>query len=196
MSRSQEFAYFINRTPAVLRGDFTLKSGRKAKIFFNFGNICNGMDLDHLGIYYSNFIYGKGLYEEGDILFGPAYKGIIIASAISQSMYRSSLRVVPFAYNRKDEKSHGEAGSFIGYDLNKANGVIVVDDVITDGGTKFEVINMLKQFPNINIKAFIVGIDRQEKNENGEFCIDVFRRNTGIPTYALTTKEEILKIES
>lgn len=192
---SQEFAKFINKTPAVLRGDFTLKSGRKSKIFFNFGNICTGRQMYILGQYYAEFIVNNGLYREGDILFGPAYKGIPIVPAVSEYLYCDYGFNVPFAYNRKDKKSHGEKGNFVGFDLNKAKNVIVVDDVITDGGTKLEVIDMLTQFPDIKIKAFVVGIDRQEKDESGEFCIDVFSRKTKIPTYALTTKEEVLNVD-
>jgi len=191
---SKDFARFINETDAVLRGDFTLKNGTKSNIFFNFGNICCGRQMYTLGTYYAELILDNELYEKGDTIFGPAYKGIPIVSSTSDALFTNLSHSVPFAYNRKTTKAHGETGNFIGYDLNKAKGVIVVDDVLTDGGTKLEVMDMLSQFPNIKIKAFIVGIDRQEKNENGEFCIDVFRRKTGIPTYALTTKEEILNI--
>lgn len=191
----ETFVEFINNTDVVLRGDFILKNGRKAKIFFNFGNIYCGRQMYTLGTYYAEIILDNDLYEDGDIIFGPAYKGIPIAIATSDALFTDLSHSVPFAYNRKTVKTHGEAGSFIGYDLKKAKGVIVVDDVITDGGTKYEVIEMLSQFPNIKIKAFIVGIDRQEKDDNGEFCIDVFSRKTGIPTYALATKEEILNIK-
>lgn len=189
----ETFAEFINQTDAVLRGDFTLKSGRKSKIFFNFGNICCGRLMYILGQYYAKLITENNLCEDGDVLFGPAYKGIPIVASTSWALMVECGYTVPFAYNRKTEKLHGETGSFIGYDLNKAKGVIVVDDVITDGGTKYEVMKMLSHFPNIKIKAFVVGIDRQEK-ENGEFCIDIFSRKTRIPTYALSTKEEILSL--
>jgi len=190
----ETFAEFINRTDAILRGDFTLKSGRKSKIFFNFGNICCGGLMYILGKYYAACILENGLCEEGDILFGPAYKGIPIVASTSWALMVECGYTVPFVYNRKTTKKHGEAGDFIGYDLTKARNVIVIDDVITDGGTKLEVINMLSQFKNIKIKAFIVGIDRQEKSESGEFCIEVFSKKAGIPIYALTTKEEILNI--
>jgi len=190
-----EFAKFINKTDAVIRGDFTLKNGSKSNIFFNFGNICCGREMYTLGTYYAEIILDNDLYEEGDIIFGPAYKGILIAAATSDALFTNLSHSVPFVYNRKTEKTHGESGSFIGYDLNKANGVIIIDDVFTDGGTKLEVIKMLSCFPNIKIKAFVVGINRQEKNDNEEFYIDIFQKKTGIPVYSLTTKEEILKME-
>ena len=188
------FAKFIAGTNAVKFGDFTLKSGKKSNIFFNFGEIALGSELIQLGNFFADFIVENSLYDV-DVLFGPAYKGINISLATSIGLYQQYNISIPFAYNRKIKKTHAEGGQFVGYNLRRANSVLVLDDVITDGGTKYEVIEMLSSFPKLTIKAIIVGVDREEIDFNGEVCRTKFIKDTGIDVLALTTKSEVLRFE-
>lgn len=186
------FAEFIANTDVVKFGDFILKSGKKSNIFFNFGNIVQGNELIQLGNFFADYIVANSL-DKVDVLFGPAYKGINITLATSIALFEKYTIRIPFAYNRKTEKTHAEGGKFVGYDLSKAKTALVLDDIITDGGTKYEAIDMLSSFPNLIIKAFIVGIDREEKDLDGKSCRTTFIEKTGINLLALTTKSEVLK---
>ena len=194
-SLSMDFAMDITNTPAVMFGDFVLKSGIKSNYFINFGNLCNGRDIKMIGEYFAFYIF-TGInkkFPAPDVIFGPAYKGINIAISTSIALVSKYNINIPFAYNRKVEKGHGEHGRFVGYDLNKAKTALIVDDVITNGGTKYEVINMLSQFKNLSVVGMVVGVDRQETNEEGKDYISIFKDKTGVDIYSLTNKENIFK---
>jgi orotate phosphoribosyltransferase len=188
---SINFAKFIAKTKAVKFGKFILKSGKKSDIFFDFGQIYYGKELLTVGEFFAEFIIHNSL-QEVDVLFGPAYKGINIAIATSIALFKNHDIAIPFAYNRKVPKGYAEKGNFVGYNLNKAKSVLVLDDVITDGGTKYEAIDFLSQFAQVKIKAMIVGIDRQEVNENNELYLPLFVKKTGIHVFTISTKEEVL----
>ncbi|MBN1930663.1 MAG: orotate phosphoribosyltransferase [Desulfobacterales bacterium] len=188
------FAKFIAGTKAVKFGEFTLKSGKKSNIFFNFGEIYLGSELIQLGTLFADFIVNNSL-DKVDALFGPAYKGINISIATSIGLHQKYNISIPFAYNRKIKKDHAEGGQFVGFDLTKANTILILDDVITDGGTKYEAIEMLAVFPKLKIKAMIVGVDREEKDSNDELYRIKFMEKTGIDLFALSTKSEIIRFE-
>lgn len=189
-----EFAGFIAGTNAVKFGDFVLKSGKKSNTFFNFGEIFNGRELIELGRYFADFIVNNSL-QNTDALFGPAYKGINLVIATSIALHQKYGVSIPFVYNRKVEKKHAEGGIFVGHDLASSKTVLILDDVITDGGTKLEALNMLSPFPDLVIKAIIVGVDRQETDSSGRACISVLREAADTDVFALTTKDEVLKFK-
>ncbi len=192
---SRSFAEFITGTKAVRFGTFVLKSGKESNIFFDFGQIYYGNELITLGNFFADFIMQHSL-QHVDVLFGPAYKGINIAIATSISLSHKYNISIPFAYNRKIPKDHAEKGNFVGYNLTQAKTAIVLDDVFTDGGTKYEAIDFLSQFDQLKIKAVIVGIDRQEVNEKNELYLPLFIKKTGINVLAIATKEEVLEYKS
>ena len=130
-----DFASFIAKTNAVRFGEFTLKSGEKSNVFFDFGQLVYGEEMIALGGFFAEFIVQKSL-QSIDVIFGPAYKGINIAIATSIALFEKHSLSIPFAYNRKVKKEHGESGSFVGFDLSAAKTAVVLDDVFTDGGTK------------------------------------------------------------
>ncbi|MCI0465543.1 MAG: orotate phosphoribosyltransferase [Beijerinckiaceae bacterium] len=189
---AKSFAEFLARSSAVKFGDFTLKSGLKSNIFFNFGNICSGEETSELGRYFAKYIVENELHKVS-ALFGPAYKGIPLAIAASLALWRDFGMDMPFACNRKAEKTHGEKGRFIGFDLAKASSVVVIDDVITDGLTKHETIEMLAAFPHLHIVAFLVGVDRQDVDPAGKPWRERFESDTGIRVHALTTMEDVVR---
>ncbi|HUT53950.1 MAG TPA: orotate phosphoribosyltransferase [bacterium] len=189
--KKDDFARFLARSNAVRFGDFTLKSGKKSNIFFDFGQLFYGKELAALGGYFADFIVSGNLADI-DVLFGPAYKGINIALAVSIALHERHGLSIPFAYNRKIIKDHAEGGKFVGFELAKARTALILDDVFTDGGTKYEVIDMLSGFKQLAIKAMLVGVDRQEVDDSGKPHLSIFTRRTGIQVFALTTKEDVL----
>jgi len=189
---SSAFAAFIASTAAVRFGDFTLKSGKKSDVFFDIGKLCAGHELAQLGDFYADFLVANSL-ETADAIFGPAYKGIPIVVATSISLFRKYGFRIPIIFNRKRPKEHAEGGSFVGFDPDSARSVVVLDDVITDGGAKYEAIAMLRQFAQIRIRAFVVAVDREELDECGVPYAEKFRAKTGLPVFALTTKTEVLR---
>lgn len=189
---SKNFAQYLARSEAVKFGNFTLKSGRNSDVFFNFGNICSGEETSRIGDFFAEYIVENELHAV-NALFGPAYKGIALAIATSVALWKNFDINIPFAFNRKAAKTHGEGGRFIGFDLSKAKTVLVIDDVITDGLTKYETLEMLSSFPNLRIEAFVVGVDRQDVDATGQSCKEKFESVTGIKVYALTGMADVLE---
>ncbi len=191
MSISTDFARFLAGTAAVQFGEFTLKSNIKSNIFFNFGELFFGNELIQLGNYFADYIVENSL-DYVDVIFGPAYKGINICIATSIALYQKHNISIPFAYNRKDRKKHAEGGQFVGYDLSSAAHILLVDDVITDCGTKYEVVETLSNVSGATVDAIIVGVDREEQAPSGELSRQKFVRETGIDLLSLTSKSEVL----
>lgn len=138
-------------------GEFVLKSGRKSPYFFNAANMLNGSNLYELAKCYTDAIEETNL--EFDSIFGPAYKGIFLGSIVATLLSEKG-KNFPLCFNRKEEKDHGEGGSIIG---DKPSGdVLIIDDVLSAGTAGRESIELIKEV-SANPKAFIVGLDRQEK---------------------------------
>ena len=188
---NNSLAKFLASTSAVKFGDFVLKSGKKSQIFIDFGQLFYGKELIALGEYYADYIVKNSL-QNIDVLFGPAYKGINIAIATSIALFQKYNLSIPFAYNRKVEKDHGESGKFIGFDLASAKTALILDDVFTDGGTKYEVIDMLSRFKQLEIKAIVIGVDREEIDDAGVPYLEIFKEKTGLDVHAITTKKAVL----
>jgi orotate phosphoribosyltransferase len=188
---NNDFAKFLASTKAVKFGDFVLKSGKKSPVFIDFGQLFSGKELIALGEYYADYIVGNSL-NHVDVLFGPAYKGINISIAVSIALFQKYNLSIPFAYNRKVEKAHGESGKFVGFDLASAKTALILDDVFTDGGTKYEVIDMLSGFKQLKIKAIVIGVDREEINDSGVPYLKIFKEKTSLDTHAITTKKDVL----
>ena len=191
MSISTEFARFLSATAAVQFGEFTLKSNKKSNIFFNFGELSQGSELMRVGNFFARYIRENAL-DRVDVLFGPAYKGINICIATSIALYQKYNICIPFAYNRKDRKEYAEGGQFVGYDLSRARSILILDDVITDCRTKYEVLETFARFPGAQVEAILVGVDREEGDGSTESSKEKFVRDTGIDLFALTTKTEVL----
>lgn len=183
------FLELIERVGVLKRGDFTLKSGRQSSVFIDFGAFSHGGDLQELGNHFADFIIEQG-YDDIDALFGPSYKGITISTFTSAALSEVHNTDIPFIFNRKERKSYGEASAFLGADPSECNRVLVLDDVITDGGTKHEVIDMLSSF-NLDIVSIVVGVDRQESDESGSLLVDKFMEDTGVNVDALATMEHV-----
>ncbi|MCX6116653.1 MAG: orotate phosphoribosyltransferase [Proteobacteria bacterium] len=184
----------------VLRfGDFLTKSGRKSPYFFNTGNFDSGRVLNGVAQCYSRHIVKVlGLAENPTKkihLYGPAYKGIPLATSISQQLFLITGRDVPFTFNRKEVKSHGEGGRFIGRKLESQDRVIVVEDVITGGTSIRESLELLKPL-GVVIEAVVVGVDREERGLGTVSASQELSKDFGIPVYSLLKLTDIVQVLS
>ncbi|CAD7926775.1 unnamed protein product [Amoebophrya sp. A120] len=157
--RKTEFVEFCLTQQALKFGSFTLKSGRQSPFFFNAGSFNSGTSVGELGEFYADALVSSGL--EFDHLFGPAYKGIPLVTATAIGL-RGHKKDIPFTFNRKVEKDHGEGGVFVGADLANKK-VIIVDDVITAGTAIRESLTLLEKIPGCTVVGVLVALDRQEK---------------------------------
>lgn len=177
----------------VLRfGQFTLKSGRISPYFFNLGKISSGGAMRQLGQAYAQALAASGL--EYDMLFGPAYKGIPLAAAVSIALADPSsgaaVRDVPYAYNRKEAKDHGEGGTLVG--ASPTGRVVIVDDVLTAGTALREAVALLRA-AGANPVAAVIALDRQEVGPSGQSAVAEMSRETGIRVIPLVTVQEVLQ---
>jgi orotate phosphoribosyltransferase len=172
----------------VLRfGDFTLKSGRRSPYFFNAGLINDGDALARLGACYADAIAASGVAF--DMLFGPAYKGIPLASAAVIALATHHGRSVPFAFNRKEAKDHGEGGRLIGAPL--AGGVLIVDDVITAGTAVRESVGIIRGAGAVPA-GVVLALDRQERGEGARSAVQEVQATFSIPVIRIITLDDLI----
>ena len=182
----QEFIAFCIDCGVLRFGDFVTKSGRSTPYFFNAGLFNTGSRLDRLAGFYAKAIIESGIAY--DMLFGPAYKGIVLASSVAIALAREG-HDVPFAYNRKEEKNHGEGGSTVGAPI--AGRVLIVDDVMTAGTAVRESLEILRASGGIPA-GVAVSLDRMERGTGELSAIEEIRRNFGLRTAAIATLDDLL----
>jgi orotate phosphoribosyltransferase len=183
-----EFIRLALARNALRFGEFTLKSGRTSPYFFNAGAFDDGASLAVLGRCYAGAIQASGL--EFDMLFGPAYKGIPLVATAAAALYSQHGRNLPFAYNRKEAKTHGEGGSIVGRPL--AGRVLIVDDVITAGTAIRESIDIIRAAGAVPA-GVALAVDRQERGRDAsgedltESAVQEVQRLYGIPCISILT---------
>ncbi len=168
----REFIEFALSKQVLKFGEFTLKSGRKSPYFFNAGLFNSGRDLARLGRFYAAALVDSGI--EFDVLFGPAYKGIPIASATSVQLAEIHDRDVPWCFNRKEAKDHGEGGNLVGSPLQGR--IMLVDDVITAGTAIRESMDLI-QANGASLAGVLIALDRQEKGKGELSAIQEVERD-------------------
>lgn len=182
----------------VLRfGSFTVKSGRLSPYFFNAGLFNSGSTVGRLGQFYAQALIDSGI--EFDMLFGPAYKGIPLATATSLSLAgRSEMkgRDVPFAFNRKEAKDHGEGGTLVGAPL--AGRVVIIDDVITAGTSVRESVDIIRA-AGAEPAAVLIALDRMERaGKDGELsphsAVQEVEQRYGMPVVSIASLEDIMTV--
>ncbi len=167
-------------------GEFTLKSGRVSPYFFNLGLISSGAALRELGRAYARAMQQSGVAF--DMLFGPAYKGIPLAAAAAIALAEGG-RDVPWGYNRKEAKDHGEGGTLVG--ARPAGRVVVVDDVLTAGTAMRESIDLLRKAGATPVAA-VIALDRQEQGPHGASAVAEMEREQGLRMVSLVNVREML----
>ncbi len=191
MTYKEEFITFMVRSGVLTFGDFTTKSGRKTPYFINTGNYKTGAQAARLGDYYAACIQ-EHLPHGVDCLFGPAYKGIPLAVSAAASLYRSYGRDLPYCFNRKEAKDHGEGGTMVGYKPQDGDRVVIVEDVVTAGTAVRESIALFQHVAQVDIHALIVSVDRMERGTRDCSTLDELRQDYGIQVFPIVTVREII----
>jgi orotate phosphoribosyltransferase len=184
----QEFLDFALEVGVLQFGEFTLKSGRVSPYFFNTGLFNSGRSLARLGRFYAQTIKDSGV--EFDLLFGPAYKGIPLAAVTAAALYDYHGIDVPYAFNRKEAKAHGEGGSIVGHELSGK--IMIIDDVITAGTAireSVEIINTQGAKP----AGVVIALDRQERGSGSRSAIQEVEDDFGIPVEAIVKLEHLIE---
>lgn len=183
----REFIKFAIAQEVLRFGQFTLKSGRVSPYFFNAGLFNTGKRLAALGKFYAAAIKDSGI--EADVLFGPAYKGIPIASATAVQLAEQFDIDMPWCFNRKEAKAHGEGGVMVGSPL--AGRVLIIDDVIT-AGTAIREVMTLVQGAGAQAVAVVVAVDRQERGQGELSAIQEVARDFGLPVLSIISLTQII----
>lgn len=183
----QKFIDFVIQHDILLFGDFKLKSGRQSPYFFNAGLFNTGSRLAFLAQSYAAAIVEAGF--EFDVLFGPAYKGIPLASATSAALYQQHKLDVPYCFNRKEVKDHGEGGMIVGAALQGR--VLLIDDVITAGTAITEAAQII-QSAGAKLAGIIVAVDRQEKGKANISTIQEISQTYQIKVISIINLQNII----
>ena len=172
----------------VLRfGEFTLKSGRQSPYFFNAGLFNTGAALGRLGRFYAAALQASEL--SCDVLYGPAYKGIPLAAATAIALADQHGRDVPYAFNRKEAKDHGEGGIIVGHALHGS--VVIIDDVITAGTSVRESIDII-QAQGARPAGVLIALDRQELGQGARSAVQEVQEGFGIPVVSIATLADLV----
>lgn len=185
----RDFIQLAIEANALCFGSFTLKSGRNSPYFFNAGKFNNGQALAMLGKCYAAKIVSSGL--SFDMLFGPAYKGIPLVAVTAAALAIDHGINVPYAFNRKEAKAHGEGGNIVGAELSGQ--VLIVDDVITAGTAIRDVLSLLSSFKQASAAGVVIGLDRCEKIAGDLSASQSFSRDHQLPVLSIVTIEDLLQ---
>jgi len=186
----REFIQFLEGAGVLKFGDFTAKSGRKIPYFINAGDIKTGDQIRQLGQFYAK-AYAEKIGNKKTVLYGPAYKGIPIAVSVACALSENGLDV-PFFFNRKEEKDHGEGGVFVGY-KPQGEDIVIVEDVITAGTAIRESMEILSGLKDSKVAAVFVMVDRKEKGKTEKSAMAEVGEEFGFPVYSVVDVYDIIE---
>ena len=190
-SYKREFIQFLEGAGVLKFGDFTAKSGRKIPYFINAGEIKTGDQIAKLGEFYAK-AYLEKVGNKKAVLYGPAYKGISIAVAASIGLSKQGLDL-PFFFNRKEAKDHGEGGVFVGYKPKAGEEIVIVEDVITAGTAIRESMEILSSLEGARVIATLVMVDRKEKGKGDKSAMAEVGEEFGFPVYSVVDVYDIIE---
>ncbi|WP_442908602.1 orotate phosphoribosyltransferase [Halomonas sp. S3-1-8] len=187
-SYQRDFIAFAIEQGVLKFGEFTLKSGRVSPYFFNAGLFQTGRALAKLGRFYAQAIMDSDL--GADVLFGPAYKGIPLAAVTAAALADHHDRDMPYAFNRKEAKAHGEGGNIVGAALS--GDILIIDDVITAGTAIREVMTLIEA-QSARAAGVIIALDRQERGQGEKSALQEVTADYGMPVVSIVTLEQVLE---
>lgn len=190
-SYKQSFIEFLLDAGVLKFGDFIAKSGRRLPYFINAGEIKTGDQICKLGEYYAK-CYQENIKADNVVLYGPAYKGIPLAVSAASALSKEGIDL-PFFFNRKEVKDHGEGGIFVGYKPQSGQNVVIVEDVITAGTAIRESIELMKTLDGVKINAVMIMVNRMEKGQGEMSAMKEIELQHGFPVYSIVTVYEIIE---
>ena len=187
----KEFIDFLRDANVLKFGDFTAKSGRKIPYFINAGEIKTGGQIARLGEFYAKAYFDK-IGSRRCVLYGPAYKGISIAVSAAVALSKEGLNV-PFFFNRKEAKDHGEGGVFVGYVPQAGEEVVITEDVITAGTAIRESMAILQNLEGVKVAATFIMVDRKERGKGEKLAMEEVEEEFGFPVYSVVDVYDIIE---
>ena len=187
----REFIQFLESAGVLKFGDFIAKSGRRIPYFINAGEIKTGAQIRRLGEFYAR-AYLERLGKKQAVLYGPAYKGISIAVSLASALAAEGLDL-PFFFNRKEAKDHGEGGVFVGYVPKAGEEVVITEDVITAGTAIRESMENLAPLEGVRVAAAFIMVDRREKGQTEKSAAAEITETYGFPVYSVADVYDILE---
>ena len=190
-SYKREFISFLESAGVLKFGDFTAKSGRKIPYFITAGEIKTGAQIATLGKFYAR-AYREKLGDKRTVLYGPAYKGISIAVSAAVALSGQGLDL-PFFFNRKEAKDHGEGGVFVGYVPHSGEEVVITEDVITAGTAIRESMGILSRLDGVKVAAAFIMVDRKERGRGEKLAMEEVEEEFGFPVYSVVDVYDIVE---
>ena len=187
----REFIEFLQSAGVLKFGDFTAKSGRKIPYFVNAGMIKTGEQISKLGEFYAKAYFDK-LGKKEAVLYGPAYKGIPLSISAAVALSKNGLDV-PFFFNRKEAKDHGEGGTFVGYIPQPGQEIVIIEDVITAGTAIRESMEILSQLEGTKVIAAFIMVNRKEKGQTEKGAMEEISEQFGFPVYSVVDVYDIIE---
>ena len=185
----KQFAEFLVSADALQFGEFTLKSGRLSPYFFNSSKFNTGPLIEQLGQYYASAI--QQYAPDCSLVFGPAYKGIPLCVTVATALSKKLNQDIGYFFNRKEIKTHGDQGTLVGQLPQPGDMAVMVDDVFTDGHTKIESVDLVRELCKIEFSGVLVALDRMESSSRGKDAIAEFKIKTGVPVWSIITIREV-----
>ena len=187
----REFIEFLQSAGVLKFGDFTAKSGRKIPYFVNAGMIKTGDQISKMGEFYAKAYFDK-LGKKPTVLYGPAYKGIPLSISAAVALSKNGLDV-PFFFNRKEVKDHGEGGTFVGYVPTPGEEIVIIEDVITAGTAIRESMEILSHVEGAKVIATFIMVDRKEKGQGEKGAMQEIEEQFGFPVYSVVDVYDIIE---
>ena len=187
----REFIEFLESAGVLKFGDFTAKSGRKIPYFINAGDIKTGEQICKLGEFYAKAYFEK-VGNKKTVLYGPAYKGISLSISAAVALSKNGLNV-PFFFNRKEVKDHGEGGTFVGYVPAEGEEIVIIEDVITAGTAIRESMEILGNLDGTKVIATFIMVDRKEKGQSEKGAMQEIEEQFGFPVYSVVDVYDIIE---
>lgn len=192
MSYKANLIELIATSGVLMFGDFTTKSGRQTPYFVNSGKFNTGEHADRVAEAYAALIHEK-LAGKFDVLFGPAYKGIPLCTLAATALFRQYGINAGYCFNRKEVKTHGDGGMFVGHQPRDGDRFLIIEDVISAGTSVREVYPLLKSAADVQITDMVISVDRMERGTGGTTAAEEMRREFGITVHPLVTVRDIIE---